>query len=436
MKEDNKSHEEKNFISDHRCIAVMCALGIVAIAVAVTIIFMFWDTNRVASDNLMKNITASEVGTVTLEDEFVTSTADFSMNLFNNTTVKEKNSLISPVSALSALAMTANGADNKTLEQMSRVLGNGMSLEHLNLYLYSFAKSLPSIDKSKLSIANSIWFRDDENRLEVKKDFLQKNADFFDAEAYKSAFDSKTLKDINNWVYRNTDGMIEKILDKINPDTIMYLINSITFDAEWKDKYTSSDVHNGKFTDYKGDKDNVSFMNSVESLYISANNATGFIKPYYGDKYSFVAILPSEGVSLSDYTKRLSGQKFVEMIKNAQKKSVETSLPKFSAEYSVQMADALVALGMPDAFSPDDADFSKMAVSARGNIYIGEVLHKTYIEVNENGTRAAAVTKVEMRETSMPFFENKVILDRPFLYAIIDNKTCLPIFMGTVVDIQ
>ena len=138
--------------------------------------------------------------------------------------------------------MTANGAANETLSQMEEVLGKDIPLEELNEYLYYYVNNLPSEEKSKLNIANSIWFRDDEDRLTVEKDFLQKNADYYNAAIYKSPFDDQTLQDINYWVKTNTDGMIDKILEKIDDDSIMYLINAIVFDAEWK-IYNKSDIH-------------------------------------------------------------------------------------------------------------------------------------------------------------------------------------------------
>jgi len=295
---------------------------------------------------------------------------------------------------------------------------------------------LPSTEKAKLNIANSIWFRDDE-RLQVKPGFLQKNADYYNAAAYKSPFDKQTLNDINNWVKFHTDGMIEKILEEINDDAVMYLINAVVFDAKWEVAYKKDAIKKGIFTDINGKKQNVDFMSSMESKYLDDGKATGFIKPYAGGQYSFAALLPNEGVSIEEYIASLTGEGFINTIKNAINESVAASMPKFSYKYEIEMSDALIALGMTDAFDGDKADFSRMATSSRGNIYIDFVKHKTFISVDELGTKAGAVTIVGMNEATSVKPQPKIVtLDRPFVYVIIDNATNLPIFIGTLMSVE
>ncbi|HOL17231.1 MAG TPA: serpin family protein [Bacillota bacterium] len=391
---------------------------------------------EVQAADLMEGITAKSASGKTADSRFTGNTAAFAVDLFKETIAAGENSLISPLSVLLALAMTANGADNETLAQMEEVLGRGMGIDELNEYLYSYARSLAGDDQSKLSIANSIWFRDDENRLTVEKEFLQKNADYYGAAAYKSAFDGQTIKDINNWVRANTDGMIDKILDQIDPDAVMYLINAIVFDAQWKVVYNKENIYQGEFTAGDGQKQTADFMSSEELLFLDDGRATGFIKPYAGGKFSFVALLPNEGVAIEDYIASLSGEALLSTIRGAENTTVIAALPKFSDDYTVTMNDALKALGMPDAFSAAAADFSRLGRSSWGNLYIGEVLHKTFIAVDELGTKAGAVTKVEMKVGSA-YVEPKIVkLDRPFVYAIIDNATALPLFMGTVISLN
>jgi len=175
-------------------------------------------------------------------------------------------------------------------------------------------------------------------------------------------------------------------------------------------------------------------MNSEESIYLDDGSATGFIKPYYNDKYSFVALLPNEGISIKDYIETLSGEGFLNTVKSAQNTVVNAVMPKFSYDYKIKLNDALKDLGMHDGLSAAKADFSRLGKSSRGNIYIGEVLHKTFISVDELGTKAGAVTKVEMTYESAPAELKIVRLDRPFVYAIIDNSTNLPVFIGTVMN--
>ena len=396
-------------------------------------------TTKVKATDLMKGVKTHSVSERQADNKFICSQMSLALKLFQESTKEsEQNSniLISPLSIQLALAMTANGADGKTKAEMEKLLGGEIPLEELNEYLHSYVESLPSEKKYKLEIANSIWFRDDENRLNVRKDFLQTNADYYGAQAYKSAFDNQTLKDINNWVDEHTDGMIDKILDDIDPDTVMYLINALVFDAEWKKTYELSDIHDGKFNAITGTKQDVKMMESGENLYLDDGKATGFIKPYKDDKYSFAALLPNEGTDIYDYIAGLTDEGLKNTLQNARAASVNTTMPKFSYEYKLRMNDVLKNLGMPSAFIPETADFSKMADSGLGNIYIGEVLHKAFISVDELGTKAGAVTKVEMKDECAQVGEFTVKLDRPFVYMIIDNETNLPIFMGALVSIE
>ena len=391
----------------------------------------------VQADDLMKDISPNKVSGKSPDDTFAASMADFSIELFKRSITDKGNSLVSPLSVMLALAMTANGANNETLSQMEKLLGSGIPLKDLNEYLYLYVKELPSEEKSKLSIANSIWFRDDKDRLSVKADFLQKNADYYNAYAYKSAFDEQTMQDINNWVKSNTDGMIEKILDEIKDSSMLYLINAVVFDAEWQKPYDKKyDVKESNFTDINGTKQNADFMHSTEYTYLDDGKATGFIKPYVNNSYSFAALLPNEGIAIEEYIASLTGTGFINTIKNAENTTVYASMPKFEYEYEIQMNNALKVLGMPDAFDGEKADFKKMAASSDGNIYIGEVLHKTYISVDELGTKAGAVTSVMMEAGGMPLEPKTVRLDKPFVYVIIDNATNLPIFIGTLMTMK
>ena len=408
-------------------------LGIISVLVLLISACTVGCTVSSATD-LMEGISSGDVIGRPADDTFIENMADFSVELSKNSFTEKENSLISPISVIYALAMTANGADNKTLEQMEQVLGGDIPLTELNGYLYSYAKSLPSDKKAKFGMANSIWLRDEE-RLQVDPDFLQTNADYYNAAIFKSAFDANTLKDINRWVKSNTDGMIDKILDEIDPDTVAYLINATVFDAEWKEIYTKDSINEDVFTDINGEEQDIDFMYSEEYQYLSDDKATGFVKPYAGGQYSFAALLPNEDVRIEDYIKTLSGSHFIEMINNAENIDVMTSIPKFSYDYEITMNSALKRLGMPDAFDSVKADFSKMATSERGNIFIYEVLHKTFITVDERGTKAGAATVVEMAGGGAPGEPKSVYLDRPFIYAIVDNETGLPLFLGTVVTV-
>ena len=176
-------------------------------------------------------------------------------------------------------------------------------------------------------------------------------------------------------------------------------------------------------------------MYSNESLYLDDGKATGFLKPYKNG-YSFAALLPNEGVALDDYIASLTGEGFLTTVKNAKEDPVEAAMPKFSYDYGIEMSDALKALGMTVPFDAELADFSGLGHSSDGNIYISCVLHKAYIAVDEKGTKAGAATAIEAPAAGDWEDRRRVILDRPFVYAIIDNTAGLPIFIGAVTDIQ
>ena len=378
--------------------------------------------------DLMTGIKAASHETVKPDDAFKSAYDNFSVELLKKCFDGKSNTLISPLSVSSALTMTANGANGQTKDEMEKVLGSGMPLDELNKYLSSFGGSLTSGEDFKLKNANSIWFRDEENRLTVEKDFLQTNADYFGAAIYKRAFDNDTCKEINNWVNDNTDGMIDNILDSIPDEAIMYLVNAVSFDAEWDIIYRQNDIADGKFTNSEDKLMNVTMMCSDESIYLEDEDCKGFMKQYKDGKYSFAAILPNGDIK--SFITSLSGEKLCKILGSAEDCIVEVKLPKFGYEYSSKLNDALSALGMPTAFDSDNADFSGIGKSTMGNISIGKVIHKTKIEVNEKGTKAGAAALVEMVDEGCVIAEKQVILNRPFMYMILDNETMLPLFAG------
>lgn len=374
------------------------------------------------------------------KDEFAAYYADFAIEMLKNSAEKEENCMISPLSLMTALSMTENGAVGDTLTEMEDVIAGGVDVETHNRYLSEFCKSLPDTDGAKLKQANSIWFRNDREELLIEEAFLQKNVELYDAGIYESPFDEKTLADINTWVKDKTDGMIPTILSQINDEDVMYLINAVTFDAKWETEYEAYQEHEGLFTKKNGETQNVSMMNSEEGIYLSDENTTGFVKPYK-DGYSFVGLLPEEGVSVESYLEELNGEKFRNLLANANYgATVYAMIPEFEAEYSKECKEVLSEMGMPLAFDGMKADFTNLGHSAEDhNLYISMVLHKTYIKVDTEGTKAAAVTAVTMADCATAITEKEIYyvhLNRPFVYAIIEDETGLPIFIGVTEEID
>lgn len=394
---------------------------------------------EIVSTNLMADVKESDIDPIVIDDQ-QNIDADKTMEITNfSLDILDKihdgeNILISPLSLISALSMTANGAENETLYQMEEVFG--ADRESLNEYLYSYMSYIPSDEKYKVSLANAIWFKDKEGLI-IEEDFLQINKDYYDAEVYKGAFDESTKNDINAWVNKKTDGMIEELLEDNPPDeAIMYLINALSFDAEWENIYNENDIREDDFTSWNGDVETVEFMYSEEYGYIEIPNAIGFSKPYADNKYSFVALLPDEEIEVSDFITSMDSETLIDAIKNQSKEEVFTSMPKFEFEYDNELSKTLVELGMVDAFDEELADFTSLGHSVEGNILINRVIHKTKIQMDEKGTKAGAATAVEMiEETAAPIEPKVVNLNRPFFFVIVDNEHSMPIFMGILNEV-
>lgn len=393
------------------------------------------------------DIKAAE-GKVT-DETFAKAEMKFGVDLlkkaFDPTKEGEENLLISPISISSALAMTANGADKKTLEQMEAVLGNGMTLDQLNEYMAYYVANLPDEQKQKLLAANSIWFKDDPT-FKVLDEFLEKNKKYYNSEVYKSKFDDTTVDDVNSWVSDNTKGMIPTLLNKgdLDPkeyeEAMMMLINTLYFEAEWQNPF--GEASDGKFTDFNGVEHNIKKMTNEESEYFDLGDADAFKKPYKNGQYSFVGILP-KNKNIVDYINDLDAEKLIEDLKECEdpsKVELTVTMPKFKYNYSKKLKDILIDMGMGDAFDDKLANFSKindLTVEGAAPLYISDVLHKTKIEVGEKGTKAAAVTAVIMVKPTA--FEPKRIiridLNRPFVYMIVD-KNNVPVFIGAATQLE
>lgn len=354
--------------------------------------------------------------------------ADFGIRLFQKSFREEQNTLISPMSVLTALAMTANGAEGETLAQMETVLGQ--SRDALN----SWYKYGTAYDDELLHSANAIWFRED---VSVEEAFLQTNGDYFGAGAYRAPFDDTTVSEINRFVEAHTGGMIPEVLREIPEESVMYLVNALALDAKWEEKYTGGQVHPATFTKTDGTEQDMELMWSEESLYYENDLCTGFQKPYVSkDRLAFVAVLPKEGVTMEDLLAGLEDMGLQQFLASCQRENVMAALPKFEAQSDVQMGEVLMSMGMTDAFDSALADFSGLGTSSGGNIYLSHVLHKTVISVAEKGTKAGAATVVAAAEEAAMEEVKQVILNRPFLYMIVDTSSNTPIFMGTLMGIQ
>ncbi len=346
-----------------------------------------------------------------------------------------ENVVFSPVSAMSLLASLSQAADGETLKQIEKAIGKDDEL--FTLLMDGYRRSL-NADKETALVrsVNSFWMRDEEGRLEVTDEFLDK-CRYLDTQVFSAPFDKSTVNDINRWCSDHTDGMIDEIVDKISPDAVAYLINALTYENRWLMPYEQDQLRTGIFTDASGSSQKAEFMYSDESRYFEDELAQGFIKPYK-DGFSFIAIRPKDGVSTDEYISQMTGEKLRKLINEPQQILVTAGIPEFSNEGFTDLVPVFESMGMKDIFDSVRADLTRLGTSSRGNIFIGAAFQKAFIEVNSDGTRAAAVSVAEAKDgCAMVYIPETVILDRPFIYMIADDSRLegLPLFMGTVENI-
>ena len=391
---------------------------------------LFGCGGRIEAQCLTDGITAQAIDTRTDLTDDSSAVMDFAAALLQQT-ADEEGVLLSPVSLLYALGMTANGASGETLAQLEQV--TGMTRDVLNDYLYTYRMSLPeNTKKCSLSLANSLWVRDS---FRMEDSFLDVCVDYYDAEVYRSAFDETMVRDLNHWVDSKTGGMIDKLLEEAPGSlTMLYLVNAVCFDAKWQEPYEKSQIQEGAaFTAIDGTRQTADLLWSQENIYLSDDNTTGFMKYYDGGRYAFVGLLPQEGVSLEDYIAGLTGSKLHALLNDHQYGEVEAAIPRFKASSTLDLSPVLKAMGVNDAFDVARADLRAMGGAPNDQLHIGVVLQKTYLELDENGTKAAAVTAIEAAAgAAAPSEVHRVVLDRPFVYMIVDTHANLPLFLGTV----
>ena len=385
-----------------------------------------------SSEDLTANYTRSPAGNSNADETFCSAFTDFSIELFRRVSAGETAAnndgsvLVSPDSVETALAMLETGAAGDTLKEMESVLGGGMDRSAFCSYLAGMNDRLESSDKVIFQQSNSIWARKD--RMNVKVGFLQQNKDYFDSQFFIAPFSTETVTDINNWVYNNTRNMIRNVLDNLTDDDRMVLINTTAFEGNWEVPFES--VTDETFTNAEGTAEKATMLNELGSCnYFDMNGAKCFERRYKGGEISFVGILPPEDTAVDAFVRSMSGSDFRSAWKNRKMKHVNLTLPEFSYDYGTELENVLHDMGMEKAFSTM-ADFSEMG---EPSVMVDRVIHKTHIELDRNGTKAAAVTAVVAKESSV-LIESpiEIRMDRPFVYALVDTETGVPLFIGSV----
>ncbi len=369
-----------------------------------------------------------------LETDLVEADTKFSFKVFRsiNSEDPSANLFISPLSISMALGMTLNGADGATKDAMRSTLEfEGLTNLEINESYKSLIELLTNLDKDVLvQIANSTWYREG---LELEQDFIDYNMEYFNSPVTGLDFDDPSASGImNDWVNDKTNGKIEKIVpDEIDATVMLYLINAVYYNAIWKYQFNRDDTIDGEFTLSDGSTKTCKMMRRKGKVrYAQHDSFIAVDIPYGSEKYSMTILMPEDISGLNDLINTMEPGMWSSIVNSlSEHDDTKLALPKFKLEYEISLVDVLKSLGMEIAFS-DNADFSNITTDLP--LFISEVLHKTYIDVNEVGTEASAATSVEISYLSIA--NPSISINRPFVFVIGENNTGAILFMGKILE--
>jgi len=386
--------------------------------------------NKNQIDNEYKPIVVSEKSA-----QIVSSSNQFGLDLLmklKKNSQPPANIFISPLSVFQALSMAANGAEGETLEQILAVLKNGSSLEALNEANKSLREALLSSDaKVKMTIANSMWVN---QSFSLNPNFADVNKVNYDAKVQSLDFSQSEMakNTVNTWVSDHTNGKIPSIVDNVTSDHALFLINAVYFKGQWMSKFDSKKTVLGPFTNSDKTSTQVAMMQQKTTVgYAQMNDYNAIDMPYGNGHFSMMVLLPNEGKSTTDVLNAMKLESESTLSHTLIPVEVNIKFPQLKVELDFELNDALAVLGMPKAFS-NMAEFGKI-LSPVKPIAISKVKHKTFLEVNEDGTEAAAATSVEFYTTSMlPDNEIYFTVNKPFVLAIREKDTHCILFLGAI----
>ncbi|HET7733139.1 MAG TPA: serpin family protein [Paludibacter sp.] len=364
----------------------------------------------------------------------VTQDNEFAFDLFKKTieTSGETNVFVSPLSVSIALGMTWNGANGQTKTEMETALKmSGLSATDINDYYKVMQTKLPTIDPTtKLSLANSIWYREG---YPVKTTFMQTNTNYFNAEVREIDFAQAWAKDtINNWCARKTNNLITNVLDEIPDNAVMYLINAVYFKGIWRKQFETKKTFETNFTNEAKLSVKVNMMYQKDTFNYAEDDKAQYLDMPYGNKaFSMTVILPNEGKTTADVLNNITVESWNNTLQSMTEQEMDVYMPRFKTKNKFLLNDELKKMGMKLAFD-GPADFTGIA---NDDLLISRVIHDTYVEVTEEGTEAAAVTVVEIIKTSMPI--NPVFrVNKPFIYVIREKSTGVILFIGKMGNVE
>ena len=348
----------------------------------------------------------------------------------------DANVFISPLSVSMALNMTLNGAAGTTADEMRTALReSGYSTADINTYCQSLREALLKADpKTTIGIANAIWYRQGAT---VKAPFIEANRTYYDAEVQALDFSSPTaVGTINGWCARKTNNKIKEIVKQVDPTTFMYLINAVYFKGAWTTRFEKKNTRSGDFRRADGSTQTVQMMNLMDTFRYASSNVCDYLEMDYGNHaFSMVIMLPKDGKTTRDVIATMDGKKWADAIQSLTLKEIRVLLPRFKAECEYPMHEHILPdMGMKIPFNPMLADLSGIAdIGAFGRLFISSVIHKTFVQVDEEGTEAAAVTSIDIVGSNESSF---FIVDRPFLFVIREKSTGVILFIGEIGEIQ
>ena len=381
------------------------------------------------SNNTIREFTA-------LEKQVAASADRFGLKLMKsvNATQSDSNVFISPLSVSMALGMTLNGANSTTYEAIQSTLElDGLSQQQINETYKSLIELLTQIDpKVIFNIANSIWYR---QGWTFEQEFIDVNKKYFSALVQSLDFNDPAAPGIiNDWVYNNTNGKIDKIVNSIDPTVVMYLINAMYFKGTWKYEFDKNETIDDWFTVPNGNQVPCKLMVQENDFsYFENSEFQAIDLPYGGGNFSMTVLLPLPDRNVDSLIENFSEENWAIWMSSFSEQSGTLLLPKFKLEYEITLNDVLKSMGMEIAFTAGQADFSKM-YTGPFDLYIDEVKHKTYVKVDEEGTEAAAVTSVSIGLTSAGGSGFTMRVDRPFVFVIREKNSGSILFIGKIVE--
>lgn len=351
---------------------------------------------------------------------------EFSKTLLREVVEKDtkKNAVVSPLSVIAALCLTARATAGTTREEIMSCISDTCSMDEMISIIREITTKAEKSGELKNANAVGVAERIKDN---INEDYIRSLKEEFNGEI----FTSDNLEDaVNRWVNEHTNGMIDKLIDGPVADLIACILNAVAFEADWEEQYWEDDVYEDEFTNADGSVSEVIMLRSQEERFIECDNYTGFLKPYKGLEYSFMALLPKHKTNRF-MLRDLKTVDFTQLFSESIEVPVNVSMPEFKYTFGGDISDICSSMGMKQIFT-NKADFSPMTTEWAK---VDSIIHKAHIELDRKGTKAAAATAVMVVAGAAPAFWEEtryVDLDRPFVYAIMHNETGLPIFTGVV----